>query len=275
MSDDDDESNRSEGDLRVEEPNEDQEDGTEPVGKRKRKRKRKKKDPTSSSVTHENGESKEDVNKLDSLDHTVYVEGIPFNCTDQEVKDFFVQNGIDDIIQMRLPTWQDSGRLRGYGHIVFNTIESRKRAIECSGKNLQKRYLTIQAPKVARTNIPQEAREQPEGCNKVFVKNLPYDITEEDVENTFRSCGKILQGGVRLARNYQTKQCKGFGYVEFKNPEGAYAAVQRSSRGTLVMNGRACFVDYDEGTMKGSFRDEKGKLWSKEHGDKNKRFRRS
>lgn len=278
MSDnDDDKSNSSEKELKEEEQqNEENEDGTEePVGKRKRKRKRKKKDATTTSDTQGNEESKADVNKLDSLDHTVYVEGIPFNCSDQEVKDFFVQNGIDDIIQMRLPTWQDSGRLRGYGHIVFNKTESRKRAIECSGKHLQNRYLTIQAPKVARTNIPQEAREQPEGCNKVFVKNLPYDITEEDVENTFRSCGKILQGGVRLARNYQTKQCKGFGYVEFKNPEGAYAAVQRSSRGTLVMNGRACFVDYDEGTMKGSFRDEKGKLWSKEHGDKNKRFRRS
>lgn len=271
----DDESNHSEKDLKEEEQNEENENDNEPGGKRKRKRKRKKKDTTSTSVAQGNENSKEDVNKLDSLEHTVYVEGIPFNCSDQEVKDFFLQNGIEDIIQMRLPTWQDSGRLRGFGHIVFNTIESRNQAIACSGKNLQNRYLTIQAPKVARTNIPQEAREQPEGCNKVFVKNLPYDITEEDVENTFRSCGKILQGGIRLARNYQTKQCKGFGYVEFKNPEGAYAAVQRSSKGTLVINGRACFVDYDEGTMKGSFRDEKGKLWSKEHGDKTKRFRRS
>lgn len=236
--------------------------------KRKRKRKRKKKD-TSSSL------SGDDVNKLDSLEHTVYVEGIPFHCTEQDVKDFFVQNGIEDIIQMRLPTWQDSGRLRGFGHVVFHSTDSRLKAMECSGKHIQNRFLTIQAPNAARSNIPQEAREQPEGCKKVFVKNLPYDITEQDVENTFRSCGKILEGGVRLARNYQTKQCKGFAYVEFKNPEGAYSAVQRSSKGSLIINGRSLYVDYDEGNMKGSFRDGQGKLWSKEHGDiQTKRMKR-
>ena len=111
-------------------------------------------------------------------------------------------------------------------------------------------------------------RAQPDNCRTVFVKNLPYhDITEEDVQNVFRSCGKIVDGGVRLARNYQTKQLKGFGYIEFKNPEGAYAAVQRASKVDGVkVGGRVCYVDYEESVMKGSFRTAEGKLWQQKHG---------
>jgi RNA recognition motif-containing protein len=105
----------------------------------------------------------------------------------------------------------------------------------------------------------------------VFVRNLPYDATEDDILENFRVCGKILDGGVRIARNHSTGQSKGFGYVEYKNAEGAYAAVQKAAKpfGLKVM-GRPVFVDYDEGTMKGSFRDKEGKLWSKEHGDRGK-----
>ena len=178
--------------------------------------------------------------------------------------------------------WQDSGRLRGYGHIVFNTKESREKALkELNGKNLQKRYLNIQEPKSrdggGNRNAP---RVQPEGCRTVFVKNMPYrGISEEDVENVFRSCGKIVEGGVRLTRNYSTKELKGFGYIEFKNPEGAYSAVQRAAKGGILLKGRNCYVDYEEGAMKGSFRNSDGKLWQKEHGnvhdDARKRSKRS
>ena len=40
--------------------------------------------------------------KLTSMDHTVYVEGIPFDCSEDDVKQFFVSNGVEDVIQMRL-----------------------------------------------------------------------------------------------------------------------------------------------------------------------------
>ena len=176
--------------------------------------------------------------------------------------------------------WQDSGRLRGYGHVVFNTTESRSKALtELNGKNLKKRYLTIQEAKAqnntegsrggaSNNNNSSGPRAQPDDCRTVFVKNLPYNnITEDDVLNVFRSCGKIVDGGVRLARNYQTKQLKGFGYVEFKNPEGAYAAVQRAAKvDGIKVGGRICYVDYEESTMKGSFRTSEGKFWQKEHG---------
>ncbi|KAL3762149.1 hypothetical protein ACHAW5_003179 [Stephanodiscus triporus] len=109
-------------------------------------------------------------------------------------------------------------------------------------------------------------REQPSGCRTVFVRNLPYDTLKGDILESFRALGRVVEGGVRVARNHVSGTSKGLGYVEFKNEEGALAAVQRAAKpfGLLVMN-RPVFVDYDKGTMKGSFCDGEGKLWSKAH----------
>ena len=183
--------------------------------------------------------------------------------------------------------WQDSGRLRGYGHVTFTSLESRNKAIQSlSGEYLKKRYITIVPsrqpnatpidPNHNSTKLP------PKGCCTIFVKNLPYDISEQDMEQTFRKFGKLANdsgGSVRLALNSTTRKPKGFGYVQFKNPEGAIAAVQKandiSGKGGIVLKGRILFVDYEERGMKMSFRTTEGKLWSKEHGTSdNKRFKR-
>ena len=67
--------------------------------------------------------------------------------------------------------------------------------------------------------------------------------------------------------NSITRQPKGFAYVEFKNVEGAATAAKKASKPFgLCLNGRPLFVDYEENKMKGSFRTESGRLWSKEHG---------
>lgn len=250
----------------------------EPEEKPKRKRKRKRKSktvaietgtPLAASIDDQN------TSKLTSLDLTVYVEGIPFDCTEEQVKDFFVSNGCEDILQLRLPRWQDSGRLRGYGHVVFDSTESKAKAIaELSGKNLGPRYLTIQTPKAPRADTTmgaiqsRSARDQPEGCKTVYVKNLPWEATEEDIRESFQVCGKILEGGVRIARNYTTRESKGFAYVEFKNPEGAHGAVKKAAKPFgMTVKGRPCFVDYDEGRMKGSFKTKDGRLWSRQYHD--------
>ena len=178
---------------------------------------------------------------------------------------------------LRVCRWQDTGRLRGFGHVVFDTTKSRVKAVEeLNGLNLGKRYITIKEPNAPRPGTTASAmqpgatgskpRDQPDGCRIVFVRNLPYEADEAAIHDAFVACGKIVEGGVRLARNYTTRESKGFGYVEFKNPEGAYSAVHRAAKPYgLVVGGRPCFVDFDEGSMKGSFRTGEGKLWNKAH----------
>ncbi|KAL7520156.1 hypothetical protein ACHAWX_004898, partial [Stephanocyclus meneghinianus] len=257
-------------------------DDDEPSKKRKRKRKRKNKATiVDSAVQPNNNNSNKDAlpnnAKIDSTSHTVFIEGLPFTSTVEDVREFFEEHGCPDIVELRLPTWQDSGRLRGFGHVVFGSLKTKERALNVvNRKELGGRYVSVleaKAPKAGTTGGSalgvSKVREQPEGCKTVFVRNLPYAATEEDILENFRVCGKILEGGVRIARNHSTGQSKGFGYVEYKNSEGAYAAVQKAAKpfGLKVL-GRPVFVDYDEGSMKGSFRNKDGKLWTKEYGDR-------
>jgi RNA recognition motif-containing protein len=76
---------------------------------------------------------------------------------------------------------------------------------------------------------------------------------------------------VRIARNHNG-QSKGFGYIEYKTTDGAYQAVQKAAKPFgLKVGGRPVFVDYDEGSVRGSFRGKDGKLWSKEFGDRGRK----
>lgn len=77
-------------------------DDEEKQTKRKRKRRRKNKGDGSAKNSNDNDGGLGQEEKLNSLDHTVYVEGIPFDCTEDEVKGFFLENGCEDVLQLRL-----------------------------------------------------------------------------------------------------------------------------------------------------------------------------
>lgn len=63
---------------------------------------------------------------------TVYVEGLPFDSSEDDVRTFFDSVG-GRIKSVRLPRWHDSGRLRGYGHVEFESIAQAEKAIELNG----------------------------------------------------------------------------------------------------------------------------------------------
>jgi len=256
------------------------EDPTDRDASKKRKRKRNRKKKSDITNADKNGpntqnNSEEDAAKLNSVEHTVFIEGLPFTSTEEEIRLFFSYLGCNDILQLRLPRWQDSNRLRGFGHVVFASKETRARALsdDVNGKELGGRYITVREANAPRSGtsigaaLGRSVREQPKGCKTVFVRNLPYDATEQQVLENFRVCGKILDDGVRIARN-RLGQSKGFGYVDYKNEEGAFLAVQKAAKPFgIQVQGRPVFVDYDDqgGKMKNSFRDSEGKLWTKEH----------
>jgi nucleolin len=241
-------------------------------GKRKRKRKRKKK-VQETEKTKENEQSER--LDLDPVECTVYVEGIPFDSKPDQVREFFVSNDVSEVLELRLPTWQDSGRLRGYGHVLFGSKKSYEKALALSGKHLGKRYLTIEpanTPKNggSQSSVPDSDEPPPKDCQTLFVTNLPYGATEEEISNVFEKHGEIAEDGVRIARNSVTRQSKGFCYIDFCSPKDAQNVVQAATKKNLSVTGRVVRLDYDTGRMKGSYRAESGRLWAKETKDKEK-----
>ena len=65
---------------------------------------------------------------------------------------------------------------------------------------------------------------------------------------------------------------QGFGYVEFKEPEFALAAVKQASKPFgLTVSGRPVFVDFEEGKAKMSFRLADGQFLKSQGDEKQKK----
>lgn len=94
------------------------------------------------------------------------------------------------------------------GYVVFKNLESAKKALEKN--NLQVGGLRIRVDKASPTVDPGRS---------VFCGNLPYGAEESSLQNHFvKGCALDADDvlGVRIIRDKETYQCKGFGYVLFR-----------------------------------------------------------
>ena len=58
---------------------------------------------------------------------------------------------------------------------------------------------------------------------RLFVGNLPYSVSDEDLESAFAAHGTVT--GAVVIRDRETGRSRGFGFVEMENEEMAEAAV--------------------------------------------------
>jgi RNA recognition motif-containing protein len=58
----------------------------------------------------------------------------------------------------------------------------------------------------------------------IYVGNLSYSVTEDDLRNLFSDHGEVISASIISDR--QTGQSKGFGFVEMSNQSEAEAAIQ-------------------------------------------------
>jgi RNA recognition motif-containing protein len=59
--------------------------------------------------------------------------------------------------------------------------------------------------------------------NKLYVGNLPYTATEDDLKNHFSQAGNVTS--VALIKDRATGRAKGFGFVELATAEEAQKAI--------------------------------------------------
>ncbi len=61
--------------------------------------------------------------------------------------------------------------------------------------------------------------------NKVYIGNLPYGATEDDLAGLFGQCGSVTS--VSIIKDRDTGRSKGFGFVEFDNQQSVNDAVEK------------------------------------------------
>ncbi len=74
---------------------------------------------------------------------------------------------------------------------------------------------------------------------RIYLGNLPYESTEEEIEEMFRQYGQVES--VTIIRDRDTGRSRGFGFVEMPNSAEAEAAIQALNGKDL--QGRALTVN--------------------------------
>lgn len=57
----------------------------------------------------------------------------------------------------------------------------------------------------------------------IYVGNLSYDLTEEDIQNAFAAFGEVVS--VKIIKDQYSGRSKGFGFVEMSDKDQADAAI--------------------------------------------------
>ena len=113
--------------------------------------------------------------------------------------------------------------------------------------------------------------------NKVFIGNLPYTATEDDISKMFATHWNIPINSVneriesiKIIRDWKTNQSKGYGFIQFYEPMVATSAMESINKGKgLKINGRR--IRLDQGKRKPN--EEEERLKSLKQKEKKKKLK--
>ncbi|KAL9266317.1 28 kDa ribonucleoprotein, chloroplastic-like protein [Drosera capensis] len=150
--------------------------------------------------------SREIINK-------VYVGGIPYYSTEDDIRSFFDHCGTITIVDCMKFT--ESGKFRGIAIISFKTEEAAKRALALDGADMGGLFLKIETYKATReTKTSNFAPPIVEGYNRIYVGNLAWDITEDDLRKLFLDS---VISSIRFGEDKETGEFKGYAHVDFSD----------------------------------------------------------
>lgn len=180
---------------------------------------------------------------------TIFVSGVPWEWNEENIADTF-SKWSDNILEIRAPKWQDSGRSKGYCHIDFDIDSKAAEAVrDMHHKRVQSGtrnpYLVVQLANVKQG--PETDGKLPRSSKTIFVKNLPYDADEKEIAKLFTK-----EGGVKSVRiSHVAGRSKGFAYIEFSMRQDALKVLKK--RNEFKLRGRQLVVDADKGEAKAGF----------------------
>ena len=181
----------------------------------------------------------------------ILIGGLAYETTEAELKNIFSKYG--EIVRIYLPKYKNTQKNLGHCYIYYTKEESAIKSLELNNHRIRNRYLEISLSNMRNNNFKGNERLDPNDipldCTTAFVKNLPYHVTEKDVDEKFKACGEINQ--IRFMREPLTNKFKGFCYIDFKEHKGLLKALKLNG---CFFEGRKLYVDYEQGKPKRLYR---------------------
>lgn len=210
--------------------------------------------------------------------HGIWIGNLPFFVTKEDLQAFITgdtDNEIssDQILRIHLPQGPPKpGRRfqnKGFAYIDFPSAEAVEKALHLSEQLLGGRRVLIKTSNdfQGRPEATSKTSKLAESSSKrIFVGNLEFDISKEDLQRHFEVCGPIRD--VHVATFEDSGKCKGYAWVEFEQLHSAQSAM----RGWMEV-GNALQDNEKENTLvEGDSKRPKKRIWVNKMGGRRLRM---
>ncbi|OAL52987.1 hypothetical protein IQ07DRAFT_609536 [Pyrenochaeta sp. DS3sAY3a] len=180
----------------------------------------------------------------------VWIGNLPWSATKDSLRDFLVEYAEmkpAQITRVHLPpptkpvnpNWTTKPLNKGFAYVDFSTELAMYSAIALTETKMDGRALLIKNAKSfeGRPDKPktEEAHDSGRGGKgavkpghppnkRVFVGNLSFDVTKEDLQAHYAPCGPVEH--IHMATFEDSGKCKGYAWVTFADIEASTAAVK-------------------------------------------------
>jgi len=181
----------------------------------------------------------------------IWIGNLPFSATKESLRQFMEDQGDIDgkaIVRLHMPVppvdKNDRRPMKpqnkGFAYVDFTSQTDLDAALALSEKLMTGRRVLIKNAKSfegrpekavgaaadsgAAGGIKPAGRGEKEPAKRIFVGNLSFDVTRDDLDEHFSLAGEIED--IHMATFEDSGKCKGFAWVRFKEVEAAEAAVR-------------------------------------------------
>uniref|UniRef100_A0AAY4C3X6 Probable RNA-binding protein 19 n=1 Tax=Denticeps clupeoides TaxID=299321 RepID=A0AAY4C3X6_9TELE len=167
---------------------------------------------------------------------TVKLRGVPFRVTEQQIREFMMPLKPVAIRIAKI----SNGLNSGYVYVDLRSEQEIERALRMNKDYMGGRYIEVfrerNQEKVGRKsawqerNFQRELKEDEEEedvseSGRLFIRNLPYTCTEEELSELFSKHGPVSE--MNFPIDSLTKTPKGFAFVTYMIPENAVEALAK------------------------------------------------
>lgn len=158
---------------------------------------------------HANGDGQKQQNQQHSQrgkneDRKIFVGGIPYDVTDQELIQHFTKFG--EVVSANVKIDRATGRSRGFAFVEFANVEGCQRALQQREQQIKNKQIEVK---------PAKSHEN----KKVFIGGIPADLTEDELCKHFANFGKIEE--IEWPTDKVTKQHRNFAFIVFEEETSA------------------------------------------------------
>jgi nucleolin len=159
------------------------------------------------------------------MSQKLFVRNLSWSVTENDLFDLFSQTGT--VVSVKIPTRPEDGKSKGFAFIEMGSDEAAQQAIrQCNGTMLYERDIVVafSDENAGGARGGKSSFGVAEKNAKLFVRNIGYSISENELHSLFQQAGSVLS--VKIPTDRDTGNPKGFAFIEMGSTAEAEQAIK-------------------------------------------------